>query len=60
MTEFRKALCDRMIKLYGFENQFVLSFCAICEEDSALNDKTLEELVKAHEEYPEIFKFVNE
>ena len=55
MTETKEALCDRMIRIYGFENPLVVSFCSLCEENH-LNEKTLEELVKAHEKFPMVFQ----
>lgn len=54
MTEFRKTLVDRMIRLYGFEHRVVIAFSGLCERypDSKVDDKSLEILVEAHEEYP--------
>ena len=51
MTNFRKDLVDRMIRLYGFENPMVIDFCFYAEgmPNNAWNNRTLELLVEAHE-----------
>lgn len=49
ITIFDKRLIDRMIRIYGFENPIVIDFCKIVE---TFDYKTLETIVKAHEEYP--------
>lgn len=50
----REQLMDRMIRIYGFENEIVIQFCEMCEkmENNEWNDKCLETLVKCHEESP--------
>ena len=57
MTDFRKALLDRMIRLYGFEHPLVVQFAVSCEgytspELSPLWDNILENLVELHEARP--------
>lgn len=54
MTEYREKLVDRMIHLYGFENDIVIAFCGLCErwEVNSWNDKCLMILVEAHEADP--------
>ena len=56
MTDFRKALIDRMIHQYGFEDKKVILFARMCEKypENAGWDKMLSMLVQAHEEYPVI------
>lgn len=56
MNDFREQLVDRMIRIYGFENQIVIDFCRMCEEwdNNEWNDKVLEILVQAHEDDPQI------
>ena len=50
----REELIARMIHIYGLENPIVIWFCRLCEEWEDREDKNhlLEEIVKAHEEYP--------
>ena len=31
MNDFRENLLDRMIRIYGFEDPVVISFCRLCE-----------------------------
>lgn len=55
MTDERKALLDRMIKVYGSENHLVVSmFANLCETmaDNEINNKTLLVLTESHEQYP--------
>ena len=54
MTEYRENLIDRMIHLYGFENEIVIAFCGLCErwKVNSWNDKCLTILVEAHEADP--------
>ena len=33
MSEYREQLVDRMIHIYGYENEIVIKFCEICEKD---------------------------
>ena len=51
MSDYRKQLIDRMIRVYGFEHPLVLDFCKLCASDW-MSDKALETTVKCHEEYP--------
>ena len=51
MNELRENLIDRMIRIYGFENEIVISFCRLCENPKNA-DNDLLTIVKAHEEYP--------
>lgn len=55
--DFRENLLDRMIRIYGFENPLVIEFANACNKyvNSAEWDKTLETIVKSHEETPYIF-----
>ena len=50
----REQLLDRMIRIYGFEHEIVIEFARMCEEwlPTENNNKTLETLVKYHEENP--------
>lgn len=54
MTDFRKSLVDRLIKVYGFEHPVVKNICNLCEvwEVDTLHDKILEGVVIAHEQNP--------
>lgn len=56
MTTFRNDLLTRMIHIYGFEHEVVLNFARLCEEweNDIAHDRTLETLVEAHEEFPQI------
>lgn len=56
MSDKRQELIDRMIKLYGFENQMVIEFCKLCENytDNEWNDRCLTTLVEAHEADPQM------
>ena len=51
MTEYRKNLIDRMIRIYGFEHPLVIDFCKLCES-AWMSDKALTTTVECHEEYP--------
>ena len=51
MSQKREELLDRMIRIYGFEHECVLSFAHLMELDT-FTDGALEAIVKAHEEYP--------
>ena len=53
MTEFRENLLDRMIRIYGFENPIVIDFAKLCD-NPIFKDNLLEQIVKAHEEFPAI------
>lgn len=48
---FREALLDRIIRIYGFENEVTIQF-ARAIESPYLTDHDLEILVKTHEENP--------
>lgn len=54
MNAIRESLLDRMIRIYGFENDIVIKFAGLCERypDNAHNDKMLTILVETHEMYP--------
>ena len=54
MTDYRKNLIDRMIRLYGFEDEKVIAFVNLCERyaNSKEWDNVLQTLVITHEEYP--------
>lgn len=54
MTTYREQLVDRMIRIYGFEHDCVLTFINMCEkyENSFWYDRVLEILVESHEEDP--------
>ena len=54
MNATRENLLDRMIRIYGFENDIVIQFAELCERyaDNAINDKMLTILVEAHEASP--------
>lgn len=49
----REQLLTRMIRIYGFEHQIVRDFAVLMTRPQ-FDDKTLETIVKAHEEYPMI------
>lgn len=54
MTDYRKNLVDRMIRLYGFENPITVLFADMAEKyvDSPEWDRAMLFLVNAHEENP--------
>ena len=54
MTDYRKSLVDRMIRLYGFENPITVLFADMAEKyvDSPEWDRAMLMLVVAHEENP--------
>ena len=54
MNAIRENLLDRMIRIYGFENDIVIQFAELCERyaDNTINDKMLTILVEAHEASP--------
>lgn len=56
MSEYRKQLVDRMIRIYGYENEIVIKFCEVCERnpDDAEWDRVCELLVSSHEKSPQI------
>lgn len=56
MSEYREQLIDRMIRIYGYENEIVIKFCEICEKDpdNAELDKMCELFVSSHEQFPQI------
>lgn len=48
MSEFRQDLLNRMIRLYGHENELVINFAKACENPNVW-DYVLEYVVKDHE-----------
>ena len=56
MSKYREQLVDRMIRIYGYENEIVIKFCEVCElsPDSAEWDKICELLVSSHEKFPQM------
>ena len=54
MSNYRKNLVDRMIRLYGFENEITIRFANMAEKyaDSPEWDMVLLTIVNAHEENP--------
>lgn len=57
MTEFRNELLNRMIRIYGFENPFVIQFANACESYTTPDtcdmwDHILETTVLCHEKSP--------
>lgn len=54
MSDYRKNLVDRMIRLYGFENEIVILFANMAEKytDSKKWDNMMLMLVEAHEAHP--------
>lgn len=54
MSNFRESLIDRMIRLYGYENNLVIDFAKMCEAwaKNDWNDKCLALLVASHEADP--------
>ena len=56
MEKYRENLINRMARLYDTENPVMIQFVGLCESlaPNAWNDTTLELLVEAHEEYPQI------
>lgn len=54
MSDYRKNLVDRMIRLYGFENEIVVMFANMAEKysDSKGWDNAMRIIVEAHEAYP--------
>lgn len=56
MNAKREQLIDRMIQIYGFENEIVISFCRCCETfpNDEAHDKALRTLVIINEECPVI------
>lgn len=54
MTDYRKNLIDRMIRLYGFEDEKVIDFANLCEKHVGSKewDNVLWMLVVTHEEFP--------
>lgn len=54
MNAMRKALIDRMIKLYSPDSVLVTQFINLCERmpNNLDNDKTLITLIESHEQYP--------
>lgn len=61
MSKLREQLVDRMIAIYGMENEIVIDFCNLCErfENSEWNDKCLTIMVEAHEAAP-VFTLEND
>lgn len=56
MSEYRKQLVDRMIRIYGYENEIAIKFCEVCEQnpDDTEWDRVCELLVSSHEKFPQI------
>ena len=54
MSNRRKSLIDRMIRIYGFEHPIVIEFCKLCESyaDNEWDDQCLTILVEVHEANP--------
>ena len=57
MTDFRKSLLDRMIKLYGFEHPLTIQFASSCEsyvtaDTAPFWNNILENIVELHEAHP--------
>ena len=54
MTLYRETLVDRLVHIYGFENDIVVAFCEICEAwaNNEWNNHLLTLLVEAHEADP--------
>lgn len=54
MTNYRKNLVDRMIRLYGFESEIVVLFANMAEKytDSKKWDNAMLMIVEAHEAHP--------
>ena len=54
MTDYRKNLIDRMIRLYGFEDEKVIDFANLCEKHAGSKewDNVLWTLVITHEKFP--------
>ena len=54
MSDYRKNLVDRMIRLYGFESEIVVLFANMAEKytDSKAWDNVMLMLVEAHEAHP--------
>jgi len=54
MTNYRKNLVDRMIRLYGFESEIVVLFANMAEKytDSKAWDNAMLMIVEAHEAHP--------
>ena len=51
MTAHREMLIDRMIRIYGFEDDRVLDFANMCE-DPTITDGFLENIVEEEESIP--------
>ena len=53
-STMREQLMDRMIRIYGFEHEIVIAFCAMCETypNTEAYEKMLRALVEWHEEFP--------
>ena len=47
----KEELLTRMIRIYGFEHEAVIEFARVID---TLDEVTLETIVKAHEEFPQI------
>ena len=54
MSNFRKVLIQRMIRLYGREHKIVVDFIEICKtwNNTDWNNKCLAVLVASHEKSP--------
>ena len=57
MTDFRKNLIDRMIRIYGFEHPLVIQFAISCEcytdcDLAPMWDDCLKSVVECHEKNP--------
>ena len=51
MNELREKLIDRMIHIYGFEHELVITFAELCES-TWIPDDALTAMVESHERYP--------
>jgi hypothetical protein len=56
MNEIREKLLDRIIRIYGFENEITLDFARFAESlpEGEPYDRVLTCLVESHEEFPQI------
>ena len=51
----REKLLDRMIQLYGFEDDIIIEFARLMENNN-FTTKMLEQIVVAHEKYPVVYE----
>lgn len=54
LSLFRENLLNRMIRIYGFENEITIWFAQLLEdqEDNEINNKMLRIMVECHEKSP--------